>query len=55
MKKSPLLLLIPLAMLLAAGFYLHHYVTFVHTPPALTNKEKRMVDTLFAKAGDPAE
>ncbi|MFU9136449.1 T6SS immunity protein Tli4 family protein [Erwinia tasmaniensis] len=49
MKKPPLLLLIPLAMLLlAAGFYLHHYVTFVHTPPALTNKEKRMVDTLFA-------
>ncbi|WP_338628017.1 T6SS immunity protein Tli4 family protein [Yersinia intermedia] len=48
MKKFPLPLLIPLAMLLlAAGFYIHNYVTFVHTPPALTNKEKRMVDTLF--------
>lgn len=49
MKKFPLQLLIPLAMvLLAAGFYIHNYVTFVHTPPALTDKEKRMVDTLFA-------
>ncbi|MFI8415001.1 T6SS immunity protein Tli4 family protein [Serratia sp. NPDC078593] len=49
MKKFPLPLLIPLAMLLlAAGFYIHNYVTFVHTPPALTDKEKRMVDTLFA-------
>ncbi|WP_279047055.1 T6SS immunity protein Tli4 family protein [Cedecea davisae] len=49
MKKIPLQLLIPLAMLLlAAGYYLHNYVTFVHTPPALTDKEKRMVDTLFA-------
>lgn len=48
MKKFPLPLLIPLAMLLlAAGFYIHNYVTFVHTPPALTDKEKRMVDTLF--------
>ncbi|EMH4162932.1 hypothetical protein RJ498_002194 [Pluralibacter gergoviae] len=48
MKKIPLPLLIPLAMiLLAAGFYIHNYVTFVHTPPALTDKEKRMVDTLF--------
>ncbi|CNB48444.1 T6SS immunity protein Tli4 family protein [Yersinia intermedia] len=49
MKKFPLPLLIPLAMLLlAAGLYIHNYVTFVHTPPALTDKEKRMVDTLFA-------
>jgi len=49
MKKFPLPLLIPLAMLLlAAGFYIHNYVTFVHTPPALTDKEKSMVDTLFA-------
>lgn len=49
MKKSPLPWLIPLAMvLLAAAFYIHNYVTFVHTPPALTDKEKRMVDTLFA-------
>ena len=48
MKKLPLSWLIPLAMvLLAAGFYIHNYVTFVHTPPALTDKEKRMVDTLF--------
>lgn len=48
MKKFPLPLLIPLAMLLlAAGFYIHNYVTFVHTPAALTDKEKRMVDTLF--------
>lgn len=48
MKKFPLPLLIPLAMLLlAAGFYIHNYVTFVHTTPALTDKEKRMVDTLF--------
>ncbi|XYQ52938.1 T6SS immunity protein Tli4 family protein [Pectobacterium carotovorum] len=49
MKKFPLPLLIPLAMvLLAAGLYIHNYVTFVHTPPALTDKEKRMVDTLFS-------
>lgn len=49
MKKFPLQLLIPLALgLAAAGFYIHNYVTFVHTPPALTDKEKRMVDTLFA-------
>lgn len=49
MKKFPLQLLIPLAMLLlAAGFCIHNYVTFVHTPPALKDKEKRMVDTLFA-------
>ncbi|NWA59432.1 hypothetical protein HX773_00845 [Pantoea sp. B9002] len=48
MKKSPLQLLVPLAMvLLATGFYIHNYVTFVHTPPSLTDKEKRMVDTLF--------
>ncbi|WP_241578199.1 T6SS immunity protein Tli4 family protein [Rosenbergiella nectarea] len=48
MKKFPFHLLIPLALLLlAAGLYIHHYVTFVHTPPALTDKEKRMVDTLF--------
>lgn len=49
MKKFPFPLLIPLAMLLlAAGFYIHNYVTFVHTPPALTVKEERMVNTLFA-------
>ncbi|WP_395489965.1 T6SS immunity protein Tli4 family protein [Cedecea davisae] len=49
MKKISLQLLIPLViLLLAAGYYLHNYVTFVHTPPALTDKEKRMVDTLFA-------
>lgn len=49
MKKFPLQLLVPLAMvLLATGFYIHNYVTFVHTPPALTDKEKRMVDTLFS-------
>ncbi|WP_082082093.1 T6SS immunity protein Tli4 family protein [Pantoea sp. SM3] len=49
MKKFLLQLLIPLAMvLLAAGFYIYNYVTFVHTPSALTDKEKRMVDTLFA-------
>ncbi|WP_409306380.1 T6SS immunity protein Tli4 family protein [Pectobacterium sp. B1J-3] len=49
MKKVLLPWLIPLAMvLLAAGFYIHNYVTFVHTPSALTDKEKRMVDTLFA-------
>lgn len=49
MKKLPLGWFIPLAMvLLAAGFYIHNYVTFVHTPPALTDKEKLMVDTLFA-------
>ncbi|WP_241603709.1 T6SS immunity protein Tli4 family protein [Rosenbergiella nectarea] len=48
MKKFPFHLLIPLALLLlAAGLYIHHYVTFVHTPPALSDKEKRMVDTLF--------
>ncbi|SEQ51055.1 hypothetical protein SAMN05216522_103270 [Rosenbergiella nectarea] len=48
MKKFPFHLLIPLALLLlAAGLYIHHYVTFVHTPPALTDKEKHMVDTLF--------
>ncbi|WP_156365639.1 hypothetical protein [Erwinia sp. Leaf53] len=44
MKKIPLQLLIPLAIvLLAAGFYIHNFVTFVHPPPALTDKEKRMV------------
>jgi len=49
MKKRPLSLLItPVLLLLAAGYYIHHYVTFVHTPTALTDKEKRMVDTLFA-------
>ncbi|WP_395314555.1 T6SS immunity protein Tli4 family protein [Enterobacter sp. ECC-249] len=49
MKKFPFPLLIPLAMLLlAVGFYIHNYVTFVHTPPALTDKEIRMVDNLFA-------
>ncbi|MBV7557684.1 T6SS immunity protein Tli4 family protein [Enterobacter sp. ENT02] len=49
MKKLPFPLLIPLAMLLlAAGFYTHNYVAFVHTPPELTAKEKSMVDTLFA-------
>jgi hypothetical protein len=49
MKKFPFPLLIPLAMLLlAAGFYIHNFVTFVHTPPELTAKEKRMVETLFA-------
>jgi len=49
MKKIPFLLLVPLAMLLlAAGLYIHNYVTFVHTPSALTDKEKRMIDTLFA-------
>ncbi|OAT78680.1 hypothetical protein A9B99_02900 [Mangrovibacter phragmitis] len=49
MKKFPLPLLVPLAMLLlAAGLYIHHYVTFVHAPAALTDKEKHMVDTLFA-------
>ena len=49
MKKIPFQLLIPLAIvLLAAGFYIHNFVTFVHPPPALTDKEKRMVDTLFA-------
>ncbi|HEX4503137.1 MAG TPA: T6SS immunity protein Tli4 family protein [Scandinavium sp.] len=48
MKKFSLSLLITPALLLAAaGFYIHNYVTFVHTPPALTDKEKRMVDTLF--------
>ena len=48
MKKIPLQLLISLALvLLAAGYYVHNYVTFVHAPPALTDKEKRMVDTLF--------
>ncbi|WP_241575329.1 T6SS immunity protein Tli4 family protein [Rosenbergiella nectarea] len=48
MKKFPFHLLIPLALLLlAAGLYIHYYVTFVHTPPALSDKEKRMVDTLF--------
>ncbi|NIE72360.1 T6SS immunity protein Tli4 family protein [Pantoea sp. Acro-807] len=49
MKKPPLTLLFPLTLvLLAAGYYLHNYVTFVHAPAALTDKEKRMVDTLFA-------
>ena len=49
MKKPPLQLLFPLAIvLLAAGFYIHNYVTFVHTPSALTDREKRRVDTLFA-------
>lgn len=49
MKKFLLPWLIPLTLLLlAAGYYIHNYVTFVHTPPALTDKEKRMVDTLFA-------
>ncbi|MGJ0125786.1 T6SS immunity protein Tli4 family protein [Pantoea sp. RHCKP32] len=49
MRKLPLQLLFPLAIvLLAAGFSIHNYVTFVHTPPALTDKEKRRVDTLFA-------
>ena len=49
MKKGLLPWLIPLVMvLLAAGYYIHNYVTFVHTPPALTDKEKRMIDTLFA-------
>ncbi|QKN80958.1 T6SS immunity protein Tli4 family protein [Scandinavium goeteborgense] len=49
MKKRPLSLLItPVLLLLAAGYYIHNYVTFVHTPPALTDKEERMVDTLFA-------
>ncbi len=49
MKKRSRSWLIPLAMvLLAAGLYIHNYVTFVHTPPALTDKEKRMIDTLFA-------
>lgn len=49
MKKIPPQLLISLALvLLTAGFYIHNYVTFVHTPPALKDKEKRMVDTLFA-------
>jgi len=49
MKKERRPWLIPLAMvLLAAGLYIHNYVTFVHTPPALTDKEKRMIDTLFA-------
>ena len=49
MKKTPLQLLILLTLVvLAAGFYIHNYVTFVHTPPPLTDKEKRMVDTLFA-------
>lgn len=48
MKKFPLHLLILLAIiLLASGLYVHNYVTFVHTPPALNDKEKRMVDTLF--------
>ncbi|ROR10028.1 T6SS immunity protein Tli4 family protein [Erwinia sp. JUb26] len=49
MNKIPRSWLIPLAMiLLASGFYIHNYVTFVHTPPALKDKEKHMVDTLFA-------
>ncbi|QUG75511.1 hypothetical protein GKQ23_11150 [Erwinia sp. E602] len=49
MKKIPFQLLTSLAIvLLAAGFYIHNFVTFVHTPPALTDKEKRMVATLFA-------
>ncbi len=49
MKKRPLSLLItPALLLLAAGYYIHNYVTFVDTPPALTDKEKRMVNTLFA-------
>lgn len=49
MKKFPFPLLIPLAMLLlAVGLYIHNYVTFVHTPPALTDKEKRMIETLFS-------
>ncbi|EML2064896.1 T6SS immunity protein Tli4 family protein [Enterobacter sp. ECC-249] len=45
--KSPVIVTITL-LLLAAGFYIHNYVTFVHTPPALTDKEIRMVDNLFA-------
>ncbi|ROR10029.1 T6SS immunity protein Tli4 family protein [Erwinia sp. JUb26] len=49
MNKVPLSWLIPLAMiLLASGFCIHNYVTFVHTPPALKDKEKHMVNTLFA-------
>ncbi|MGX5005140.1 T6SS immunity protein Tli4 family protein [Enterobacter hormaechei] len=49
MKKdtSPLIVTLTL-LLLAAGYYIHNYVTFVHAPPALTDKEKRMVNTLFA-------
>ncbi|MEP8986394.1 T6SS immunity protein Tli4 family protein [Enterobacter cloacae] len=49
MKKdtSPLIVTLTL-LLLAAGYYIHNYVTFVHAPPALTNKEERMVNTLFA-------
>ncbi|WP_267372074.1 MULTISPECIES: T6SS immunity protein Tli4 family protein [unclassified Pantoea] len=49
MKTPPLQLLFPLTIvLLAAGFYIHNYVTFVHTPSALTDREKLRVDTLFA-------
>ncbi|MBW8249431.1 T6SS immunity protein Tli4 family protein [Enterobacter mori] len=49
MKKdtSPLIATLTL-LLLAAGYYIHNYVTFVHAPPALTDMEKRMVNTLFA-------
>ena len=46
-SKSPVIVTITL-LLLAAGYYIYNYVTFVHTPPALTDKEIRMVDNLFA-------
>ncbi len=49
MRKKLLPWLIPLSLIvLAAGYYIYNYVTFVHTPSPLTEKEKRMVDTLFA-------
>ncbi len=49
MRKKLLPWLIPLSLIvLAAGYYIHNYVTLVHTPSPLTEKEKRMVDTLFA-------
>lgn len=46
-SKSPVIVTITL-LLLAAGYYIYNYVTFVHPPPALTDKEIRMVDNLFA-------
>ena len=49
MKKDTFPLIVTLTLLLlAAGYYIHNYVTFVHAPPALTDKEKSMVNTLFA-------
>lgn len=47
-KKAVPLLAFILLMLLVTGYCIYNYVTFVHTPPALTDKEKSMVDDLFA-------